>query len=39
VKDLQNEKRGSLIAGSSPDEIAMINAAKYYGIKFVERNE
>jgi hypothetical protein len=27
------------MTSSSPDELALINAAKYYGIKFVERNQ
>lgn len=27
------------MSSSSPDELALINSAKYYGIKFVERNQ
>jgi magnesium-transporting ATPase (P-type) len=27
------------LCSPSPDELALINAAKYYGIKFVERNQ
>jgi len=27
------------VSSPSPDELALINAAKYYGIKFVERNQ
>lgn len=28
-----------LLSSASPDELALLNAAKYYGIKFVERND
>jgi magnesium-transporting ATPase (P-type) len=28
-----------LISSSSPDELALISAAKKYGIKFIERNQ
>ena len=27
------------MSSSSPDELALINSAKYYGIKFFERNQ
>ena len=27
------------MSSTSPDELALINAAKYYGIKFIERNQ
>lgn len=33
--DLQSNQ----FCSPSPDELALINAAKYYGIKFVERNQ
>jgi hypothetical protein len=27
-----------ILNSSSPDELSLLNAAKYYGVKFVERN-
>lgn len=38
----KEEKAGNSkpsISSSSPDELALMNAAKYFGIKFVERNQ
>lgn len=31
--------QSSQLSSPSPDELALLNAAKYYGIKFVERNQ
>jgi len=28
-----------VVASTSPDDLAFINAAKYYGIKFIEKNQ
>ena len=39
LKNQQNEKEPVIFSGTSPDELALINAAKYYGIRFVERNQ
>ena len=35
----KEEEIKPILSSSSPDELALINAAKYYGIKFVERNQ
>jgi len=35
----KDESIKPIISSSSPDELALMNAAKYYGIKFVERNQ
>jgi len=37
-KDSQDEEAEPVLASTSPDDLASINAAKYYGIKFVEKN-
>ena len=36
-KDPKNESK-IILNSSSPDELSLLNAAKYYGVKFVERN-
>ena len=36
-KDPKNEDK-IILNSSSPDELSLLNAAKYYGVKFVERN-
>jgi len=37
-KDPRDETK-FILNSSSPDELSLLNAAKYYGIKFMERNE
>ena len=37
TRDPYNERR-IILNSSSPDELSLLNAAKYYGFRFVERN-
>ena len=37
-KDPRDETK-IILNSSSPDELSLLNAAKYYGVRFVERNE
>lgn len=39
VLTVQNKKDKHILAANSPDELALINAAKYYGVSFLERNQ
>lgn len=38
IKNPKDESMKPIMSSTSPDELALINAAKYYGIKFIERN-
>lgn len=37
-KDPRDEQK-IILNSSSPDELSLLNAAKYYGVKFIERNQ
>jgi magnesium-transporting ATPase (P-type) len=37
-KDPRDESK-IILNSSSPDELSLLNAAKYFGVRFVERNE
>lgn len=35
----KNQKEKQVYSASSPDELALVNAAKFFGIKFIGRDE